>query len=147
MATKKLGGCLCGEIRYSFSCDILSCYACHCTDCQTRSGAAFTLTAIVPKSEIQIANGTPKIIDWSIGTCMVCEACGVQLWVVADIVPDFALMKIGTLDDTSWVEPVAHIWTSSAQPWIRFDENAKKFPGMPENPVELVELWTQKKTS
>lgn len=26
-------------------------------------------------------------------------------------------VRSGTLDDTSWVEPVGDIWTRSAQPW------------------------------
>jgi len=27
-------------------------------------------------------------------------------------------VRSGTLDDTSWIEPVGDIWTRRAQPWI-----------------------------
>ncbi len=143
MTTERQGGCDCGNVRYAFSCDILSCYACHCTDCQTRSGAAFTLTAIIPKSEIRVTKGEPQEARWKIATTQICGNCGVTLWGIAPLVPDFALVRVGTLDDTAWANPIAHIWAASAQPWIRFNDNAKKFPGQPENPLELLELWTQ----
>ncbi|MGR8946490.1 MAG: GFA family protein [Gammaproteobacteria bacterium] len=138
------GGCLCGGTRYAFSSNILSCYACHCTDCQKRTGASFILNAIVPKTELNITQGSPEEVTWDIGKSTMCPDCGTHLWAVANLVPDFALIRVGTLDDTSWVDPVAHIWTRSAQPWIRFNDNAKQFAGMPENPLELIDLWAQR---
>jgi hypothetical protein len=27
-------------------------------------------------------------------------------------------LKPGTLDDTSWLEPGGHFWTSTKQPWV-----------------------------
>ena len=29
----------------------------------------------------------------------------------------------GTLDNTSWLQPIAHLWTVSAQPWITLSDN------------------------
>ena len=37
------GTCLCGEVRYSLAPGFrLNPYACHCTDCQSRTGSAFS---------------------------------------------------------------------------------------------------------
>ena len=30
-------------------------------------------------------------------------------------------IKAGSLDDKSWLEPVGHIWTGSAQKWLKLD--------------------------
>ncbi len=30
-------------------------------------------------------------------------------------------VKAGSLDDTTWLEPVGHIWAGSAQGWVKLD--------------------------
>ena len=144
MTETKKGGCACGDIRYQFACEPLSCYACHCTDCQTRSGAAFTLTAIVPLNEIKVTRDEPCTFEHEIGNFRNCARCGSRLWVVWHTMPDFALLAAGTLDDTSWVRPVAHIWTGSAQSWIGLNDDAATFEGQPEDSRVLLELWNKR---
>ena len=55
--------------------------------------------------------------------CWFCPDCGTRLYHV----PGGATypnrnIKPGTLDDTSWLAPVAHFFVRSAQPWERFAE-------------------------
>ena len=52
-----LGSCECKSIRYQYSGDPLTCYACHCTDCQTSSGSAFGLSRIVNDKDIEVIKG------------------------------------------------------------------------------------------
>ena len=40
-------------------------------------------------------------------------------------------VRAGTLDDTSWLRPVAQIWTSSAQPWALVRDNIVSFEEQP----------------
>lgn len=40
------GGCLCGALRYRVTAEPLTLYACHCTDCQRRTGTAFAPDAV-----------------------------------------------------------------------------------------------------
>lgn len=144
MRVERTGTCDCADIKYSYCCEPLSCYACHCTDCQTRSGAAFSLTVIVPLAEINITKGKPEAyLNEKAGTFSICGKCGVHLWGVPHVLPDFAMVRAGTLDDTSWINPVAHIWTKSAQPWIELGENSLKIEGQPEDPMILIERWNQ----
>jgi hypothetical protein len=37
------------------------------------------------------------------------------------------IIKAGTLDDKSWIKPNTHIWTQSAQPWVRIESGATTF--------------------
>ena len=37
----------------------------------------------------------------------------------------------GTLDDTSWLRPTAHIWTRSKQRWLPIPEGDRKFEMQP----------------
>ena len=57
--------------------------------------------------------------------------------------PDMVIVRPGTLDDTSWLRPVAHIWTRSAQPWIEFPKGVAQFEMQPA-PGELARLWQQR---
>ncbi|MGR8949738.1 MAG: GFA family protein [Gammaproteobacteria bacterium] len=144
MANTYKGGCGCVATRYEFACEPLSCYACHCTDCQSRSGAAFTLTVIIPLTEITLTMRDAATFKRNAIDFRNCSECGGRLWAVWHPVPDFALLAAGTLDDTSWIRPVAHVWTSSAQPWIGLNKDATLFERQPEDPTVLLELWNQR---
>lgn len=119
------GGCLCGALRYELSGAPLLAYACHCHDCQTRSGAAFSLTLVVRTAEVAFS-GPVEIIhrptlsgrDVDHG---VCPACRTPLSARARIAPDFMSLRAGTLDDATWVVPGAQTFVESAIPWALID--------------------------
>ena len=49
------GGCRCGRVRYRVALDqVPNAYACHCLDCQTWSGSAFSTQFIVPEDQLAI---------------------------------------------------------------------------------------------
>ena len=50
-----LGGCRCGAVRYALALDGLPpSYACHCRDCQTWSGSAFSQQAFLPEASLSV---------------------------------------------------------------------------------------------
>jgi hypothetical protein len=53
-----------------------------------------------------------------------CSACGSPIFSVSALAPELTLIKAGSLDDASWLEPAAEFWTSSAQPWSPHFEHA-----------------------
>ena len=142
------GGCLCGEIRHVLNGEPLTLYACHCTDCQRRSGTAFALSMVVSRASLILQKGKPvhfavRLADGRTKTGQVCTACNTRLWGEAAKLPDISILQPGTLDDTSWLRPCAHIWTRSAQPWFQFPKDAVLFEGQPA-PGELRKLWQQR---
>lgn len=47
------GGCRCGAVRYKLALDALPrTYACHCRDCQTWSGSAFSQQTFLPAASL-----------------------------------------------------------------------------------------------
>ncbi|TAK42259.1 MAG: hypothetical protein EPO27_17465 [Betaproteobacteria bacterium] len=66
---------------------------------------------------------------------------GTRLWLEAENRPALAVVRPGRLDDTSWLRPVAHLRTRSAQPWFDFPEGAVRYETQPENLLELAALW------
>ena len=145
------GGCICGEVRYVLNSEPLTLYACHCTDCQRRTGTAFGLSLIAARSAVKVLSGNPplsvvKMADGRVSQARACPSCGGRLWSEPVKLPDMAIVRPGTLDDTSWLRPVAHIWTRSAQPWFQFPEDVARFEMQPP-PGELTKLWQQRSTA
>jgi hypothetical protein len=56
-----------------------------------------------------------------------CRNCGSSLATEAEAYPGAIIIKAGTLDDRSWLKPNTHIWTNSAQPWVRIEPGATTF--------------------
>ena len=144
------GGCECKSVRYQFSGEPLTCYACHCTDCQTASGSAFGLSMIVNDKDIDVIEGEMDTTTLDVNGMKVqkhaCAQCGTPFMFSADDYPGIAALKPGTFDDTSWFTPIAHLWVRSAQPWLTLDEAVNKYEKQPEM-SELIALWANRKKS
>ena len=145
------GGCLCSEVRYVLNAEPLTLYACHCTDCQRSSGSAFGLSLVVNRGSLQGQQG--KSVQYSVkrpdgrtSRGQLCTACMTRLWSEPLKHPDVVIVRPGTLDDTSWLRPVAHIWTRSAQPWFKFPPDAVLFEGQPA-PGELSKIWQHRNSA
>ena len=117
----QLGGCQCGTVRYSLGASPLLAYACHCHDCQTRSGAAFTLTLVIRTDDLTVSGNVEilrrstqsgRAVDHSF-----CPECRVPVFSRAPIAPEYMSLRAGTLDDASWVVPISQSFVESAIPW------------------------------
>jgi hypothetical protein len=67
----------------------------------------------------------------AVTTCHFCVACGSRLFHTSDRAPGAATLKLGTLDDTSDIAPVAHLWTQRKQAWVRLDPDVPAFETQP----------------
>src|SRR5580693_1935208 len=61
------GGCHCRALRYTLTAPPLGAYVCHCTDCQSLSGAAFAIGVVVPAPAFTLA-GSPRLIRRVLGS-------------------------------------------------------------------------------
>lgn len=140
------GGCLCGAIRYRVVGDPLTLYVCHCTDCQRQTGSSFTLSMILFRSTLELLQGEPRRFEMTMSdgrpkNGRFCGNCGTRLWSEPAEFPAIVIVEPGTLDDTTWIRPVAHIWTRSAQPWIAIPTGVLRFDAQPDDPMSLINAW------
>ncbi len=140
------GSCLCGAVRYRLSGDPLTVYACHCTDCQRRTGTAFALSMVVVREAVELIQGDPAayfatLADGRTKHGRMCSLCGTRLW--GEPLRNKAILVIqpGNLDQASEFQPVAHQWTRSALAWIVFPPGVTLYPTQPDDPKELIRLW------
>lgn len=145
------GSCQCGDIQYSLGGDPLMTYACHCKDCQKRTGSAFSMGSIYPLSAITVTgalSGWERTSDdGNTNTRYSCSCCGNIIYGVSNASPDLIKLQPGTLDDSSQVQVDAHIWTKSAQPWVIFPEHALQYETQPEHLIEVYEAVVNRKSS
>lgn len=116
------GGCRCGAVRYTLDVERLpSTYACHCHDCQTWSGSAFSQQAIVPESALTVT-GPVEIYELRtqdrVSSQRFCATCHTRVFNTNTRRPGLAVVRAGTLDDSDKLNVVAHIWVKRKQPWI-----------------------------
>lgn len=116
------GGCQCGACRYEIRGWPLTFYICHCTECQAQSASAFGESLQVAVDDLTLSGPTATTTrQTASGTTMegtFCTSCGTRLVHRKGASPEVANVRGGTLDDRSWLSPVAHIWTRSRQPWV-----------------------------
>jgi hypothetical protein len=117
------GGCPCGAIRYKIASFPLLLYTCNCTNCQRISGSAFALNMPVLARDFHLEQGEPKgwhhtsptgvaVISWF------CAECGGRLYGDRAGRAEIINLRAGTLDGTTWLVPVMHMFIKSAQPWV-----------------------------
>lgn len=140
------GGCQCGQLRYEVNAEPLSVYVCHCTECQRQSGAAFGMSVLVPRAAFRFVKGDPRRYSRTADSGRVidgdfCDNCGVRPVHYPRANDTVAILKPGTLDDTSWLHPVGHIWTNSAQAWMPIAKDSVIHEGHPSDLTSLIEAW------
>ena len=81
------------------------------------AGAQLTVVApeICPPLKRYVTSGR---ITHRVGRFTPSDVHGHWLVVNASDDPEISSVKAGSLDDTSWLRPVGHIWTRSRQPWV-----------------------------
>lgn len=139
------GGCLCGAVRYALRDGFrFRPYACHCTDCQSRTGSAFSehllfvLADLVLEGELdageyaQPGGARSRIVG--------CARCKARIYATNDQRQGMASLRCGTLDDSASLIPAAHIWVRSKQPWIGLPEGAVTMEEQPRSSEEWLQL-------
>jgi hypothetical protein len=140
------GGCSCGAIRYEITSFPLLLYTCNCTNCQNASGSAFALNMPVFRKDFRVQQGEPKgwhytsptgvaVISWF------CEVCGGRLYGDRAGREGIVNIRAGTLDNTKWLVPVAHMYLKSAQPWVSFAAGPECYEIGPDDFTSLSQKW------
>lgn len=140
------GGCLCGAVRYSIAVDApSSCYACHCTDCQTQSGSALGLQMPVFEHllslEGELVTGTRTMPSGAAGTIHACAQCLIRIYASNSARPGIVILRAGTLDESKTLSPNAHLWVKSKQPWMVIPEDSVIYEEQPETQQEWMKIF------
>lgn len=115
------GRCMCGDIRYEFTGQMLDTVHCHCDSCRRHSSSPFSTFFNVDKMQFRFTQGTPVLYKSSLGVERThCGRCGAPVSYESAL--HFSLFAC-TLEDLSLVKPEAHIMVGEMLPWLRFADD------------------------
>ena len=142
------GGCQCKKHRYKITAPPLTLYACHCTDCQTQSSSAFGMSMPVYRSDLvcdmsELGTWVRSAASGRQVRARFCLSCGTRLFHEPSRNPTIVNVKPGTLDDTTWIRPIGHLWVASAQPWFEPPQSTLTYQGQPDTFDELFRLFAE----
>lgn len=136
--TERTGACLCGHIRYRVRGEPLGARVCWCRDCQ-RIAANGTVSAVFPADALEVTGEPAEYLrPGGSGNTVrrrFCPRCGCHLFADTAAYGGVVVVRIGTLDDPSSIEPKANIWSSSAPAWACLDPELLRVEKQPAPPA------------
>ena len=118
------GQCLCGQISYELSGDVIATAVCHCDHCQRQSGGAFSVNLIAMENQLSVSGELTTFEDRGENDDAVyvyrrfCGSCGSPIYSAMIEPAGLIAVKAGTLDDKSAVAPNVEAWCEHKQPWV-----------------------------
>ncbi len=116
------GSCHCGAVSFTAEVDTSRVMVCHCSDCQTLSGAPFRAVVAAPYSTL-VVSGVPKsyskVAESGNRRAQVfCPECATPLWATAPENPTSVVIRVGCIKERAELRPSVQIWSQSAQTWL-----------------------------
>jgi hypothetical protein len=126
------GGCHCGAISYEAEIDPEKVGVCHCTDCQTLGGTAFSLFVQVPREAFRL-RGEPRIYvktaeSGNRRAQAFCAQCGTRLYAAAEKDSPVFNVRVGTARQRAQLPPKLQLWCRSALPWVHDLGSVRRLP-------------------
>jgi hypothetical protein len=105
-----IGGCLCGDIRFTATGHPNRVGICHCLDCRKHHGALFHASAIFPEAAVTIT-GQPHSYEGR----SFCPRCGSSVFSQTE---DEIEINLGSLDQPNQFRPSYELWTIRREAWL-----------------------------
>ena len=117
------GHCHCGQIAFEAEINPDCVRICHCTDCQTLTGAAYRVNVQTPAESFVLLSGTPKIYiktaeSGNKRAHAFCPNCGTPIYATDPHEPRCYGIRVGTLTQRAELRPSRQIWHRSALAWV-----------------------------
>jgi hypothetical protein len=114
------GSCACGTVRFQVTAPFKTAGYCHCNRCQHRTGALWSLNAVVDSEGFEIVDGEEAIRTWQPESGMpksFCAHCGGHIFAGDRRAGPVVGVRIGALDGDPGIRPQWHQWLESAHAW------------------------------
>jgi hypothetical protein len=124
--------CQCGQLSIKLSQATPVVVACHCVDCQRRTGAPFGVLAFYPAYELAVT-GESKRFGRSTATGGVfetffCPECGSTVYAKSGKHPTMIGIAVGAIADPNFPAPVRSVWERSRHHWVTIAGDVEHFP-------------------
>lgn len=124
--------CGCGALILTLPETSQGVVACHCLDCQRRSGSPFGAGAFYPAENVTISGERKEFTRPAESGGAVhnffCPNCGSTVYWTADNLPGMIGVAVGALADPHYPGPSISIFEQSKHHWVRIDTAVAHFP-------------------
>jgi hypothetical protein len=124
--------CSCGSVKLVAIGEPSSVVACHCLECQRRTGSVFGVGAYFPAEKVTIAGVTSEFVR---GTdagnqffTHFCPTCGTSMHWRSNKNPGLIGIAVGAFGDPSFPAPVRSVWEQSKHSWVDISTANQHFP-------------------
>jgi len=132
--------CVCGDLRLTLPETPKMVVACHCLDCQRRTGAPFGVGAFYDADAVTIAGerkefARPGASGGKVRACL-CPTCRSTVSWRAEKLPAMIGVAVGAIADPKFPAPSKSVFERTKHPWVRFDGAIEHFErrALPDNP-------------
>lgn len=129
---QRIAQCSCGAVTATVEGEPAAVVACHCIECQRRTGAVFGVGAYFPEERVTFAGETTQYArPTDSGESFIqhfCPNCGTTLFWRAGKLPGHVGIAVGAFADPSFPPPVRSVWEQSRHGWIEVSAADHHFP-------------------
>ena len=112
--------CACGQLTLTTSAEPIRISACHCLDCQLRSGSVFAVQARFPASSVTVAGASKTFVR--IGenktTFHFCPTCGGTVYYITEGAEDRVAIPVGAFADSAFPAPTISVFEKRKHAWV-----------------------------
>jgi hypothetical protein len=128
----RVARCCCGALRAEVFGEPALVAACHCEECQRRTGSAFGISAYFPAEQVR-TDGPDRVFtragqDGRKVRMHFCPTCGTTVFWEAEFSPGQIGIAVGAFCDPQFPAPRFSAWERSKHPWVTFACDALHLP-------------------
>jgi len=123
--------CSCGALTLTLPEPSRLVVACHCLDCQRRTGAPFGVGAFYPADAVVVSGISKEFTRDAASGGKVhnyfCPNCGSTIYWRADNLPSMIGVAVGAFADPNYPAPVRSIFELTKHGWVQMNEAVEHF--------------------
>lgn len=128
----RMGGCLCGAVRFEITLPSKWCAHCHCTMCRRAHGAAFVTWFGMHEDRFLITEGQDLLVRFASSEAAwrgFCGRCGSTMLFGGDRWPGEVHVALACLDGELDRAPQVNVYWDVHVPWVEGMESLPKLGG------------------
>lgn len=122
----RVAQCACGQLSVTTTDDPEIVGICHCTQCQARTGSAFSIHAFFPHARSTITGESSSFSREAQSgrnvTFHFCPVCGTTLYWLTELMPRSWGIAVGAFRDPLFPPPQVAVWAEQKLHWVESPE-------------------------
>ncbi|HLG89052.1 MAG TPA: GFA family protein [Alphaproteobacteria bacterium] len=124
--------CQCGQLSVELPQSAPIVVACHCIDCQRRTGSPFGVLAYYPADDLAVTGASKRFersaASGGVFETFFCPACGSTVYAKSGKHPTMIGVAVGAIADPTFPAPARSVWERSMHHWVVISGDIQHFP-------------------